>query len=359
MSSLARGFEPPAPEALGRRSLTELREMRERQERLLRNEKFICKLPDRGKKILESVGKLKAAIAEREAIRDRSKPFRPIRVDFQERQKGIAGVDVDPAKAPNSDQILDISSLVPGCSSVDDSTCSRTAPPKQGLGCRLKDHGEPGETEDTIPSSRASATSASEPSQHVPQCRASSQAEANASLVIDRLQRITIADPGEQASEKSPRADNVTGLPTKTQKRPHYLEVLEMRAQNPVPPLHKFKTNVLPSQPNAPCDPCPRSGSPVSSEERLRRDKKHLDDITAARLLPLHHLPAQLLSLEDSLALQKQQKQSYEEMQAKLAAQKLAEKLNIKMQSYDPEGKTMGSYREARDEDGPSSDDEL
>ncbi|XP_045142409.1 protein GRINL1A [Echinops telfairi] len=325
--------------------------------------KFICKLPDRGKKIIESVCKLKAAIAEREAIRDRSEPFRPIRVDCKVRQKGIAGVDVDTAKAQNSDQILDISSLVPSCSSVDDSTSSRTTSPEQGLGHRLDDQGEPGEAEDTILSSRANATSASETSQHVPQRRASSQAEANAScsdsLVIDRLQRITIADPGEHGSEKSPRAENVTGLPSRTQKRPHYLEVLEMRAQNPVPPPHKFKTNVLPSQPNDPCDQCPRSESPVSSEERLRRDKKHLDDITAARLLPLHHLPTQLLSIEESLALQKQQKQSYEEMQAKLAAQKLAERLNIKMQSYNPEGKTMGRYREARDEDGPSSDDEL
>ena len=34
------------------------------------------------------------------------------------------------------------------------------------------------------------------------------------------------------------------------------------------------------------------------------------------------------------------------EMQAKLAAQKLAERLNIKMQSYNPEGDSSGRYRE-------------
>lgn len=55
-----------------------------------------------------------------------------------------------------------------------------------------------------------------------------------------------------------------------------------------------------------------RGESPVASEERRRRDRQHLDDITAARLLPLHHLPTQLLSIEESLALQKQQKQNYE-----------------------------------------------
>ncbi|KAB1277827.1 DNA-directed RNA polymerase II subunit GRINL1A [Camelus dromedarius] len=116
----------------------------------------------------------------------------------------------------------------------------------------------------------------------------------------------------------------------------------------------------LPSQQHDWSSHCQRRGSPVCSEERRLRDRKHLDDITAARLLPLHHLPAQLLSIEESLALQKQQKQSYEEMQAKLAAQKLAERLNIKMQSYNPEGESSRKYREVRDEgDDQSSDDEF
>ncbi|KAF6130921.1 hypothetical protein HJG60_007867 [Phyllostomus discolor] len=116
----------------------------------------------------------------------------------------------------------------------------------------------------------------------------------------------------------------------------------------------------LPSRQNDSSSHQQRGGSPVSSEERRRRDKQHLDDITAARLLPLHHMPTQLLSIEESLALQQQQKKSYEEMQAKLAAQKLAERLNIIMQSYNPEGETSRKYREVRDEDdNPSSDDEV
>ena len=116
----------------------------------------------------------------------------------------------------------------------------------------------------------------------------------------------------------------------------------------------------LPSQPHDSSSACQRRGSPISSEERRRRDRKHLDDITAARLLPLHHLPTQLLSIEESLALQRQQKQSYEEIQSKLAAQKLAERLNIKMQSYNPEGESSRKYREVRDEDDDqSSEDEF
>lgn len=42
-------------------------------------------------------------------------------------------------------------------------------------------------------------------------------------------------------------------------------------------------------------------------------------------------------------------------MQAKLAAQKLAERLNIKMQSYNPEGESTRKYREVRDEDDVQS----
>ncbi|KFV02669.1 DNA-directed RNA polymerase II subunit GRINL1A, partial [Tauraco erythrolophus] len=92
-------------------------------------------------------------------------------------------------------------------------------------------------------------------------------------------------------------------------------------------------------------------GSPITTEERRLRDKKHLNDITAARLPPLHHSPAKLLSIEESIAIQIQQKEAYEEMQAKLAAQKLAERLNIKMLRFEPEGKASMQYREVRDED--------
>ncbi|EOB06925.1 Protein GRINL1A, partial [Anas platyrhynchos] len=99
------------------------------------------------------------------------------------------------------------------------------------------------------------------------------------------------------------------------------------------------------------------AGSPITTEERRLRDKKHLNDITAARLPPLHHAPAKLLSIEESIAIQIQQKEAYEEMQAKLAAQKLAERLNIKMMSFEPEGEAAMQYREVRDEDYFSAED--
>ncbi|EGV99894.1 protein GRINL1A [Cricetulus griseus] len=366
MFSLPRGFEPPAPEDLGQRSSAELRERLRRQERLLRNEKFICKLPDKGKKISDTVAKLKAAIAEREEVRGRSELFHPVSVDCKLRQKATTRVDIDIDKAQNSDLMLDTSSLVLDCSSVDIKSSKTTSETQGPVHLTHKGNEETLEADCTVntgpvPGSTARAPS-SEVNKHLPQRPVSSQVEDISSsidsLFITKLQKITIVDQSEPSEENS-SSENVPELQSETPKRPHYMEVLEMRAKNPVPPPHKFKTNVLPTQQSYSPSHCQRGESPASSEEQRRRARQHLDDITAARLLPLHHLPAQLLSIEESLALQKEQKQNYEEMQAKLAAQKLAERLNIKMQSYNPEGESSGRYREVRDEDDAQSSDEF
>lgn len=312
-----------------------------------------------------AIAKLKAAIAEHEEVRARSELFHPVSVDCKLRQKAATRVDTDVDKAQNSDLMLDTSSLVPDCSSVDKSF--RTTSETQGPA-----HLTPRGNEETLeagcavnpgaaPGSKARAPS-SEVNEHLPQCPVSSQAEDISSgidsLFLTKLQKMTFADQSEP-SEENISTENVPGLQSETPKRPHYMEVLEMRAKHPMPPPHKFKTNVLPTQQSDSPSHCQRGESPASSEEQRRRARQHLDDITAARLLPLHHLPAQLLTIEESLALQKEQKQNYEEMQAKLAAQKLAERLNIKMQSYNPEGESSGRYREVRDEDDAQSSDEF
>ncbi|XP_055986745.1 protein GRINL1A [Sorex fumeus] len=352
---------PRAPADPRRLRLAELRETLRRQERLSRNEKFICKLPDKGKKILDHVAKLKATIAEHELVRGKSELFDPTNLDSELRQKAPV-VDRDTDQAGNSNQILSESSLVPGHTSVKSTTALKTPTHPQALG-QPASRGEETEIENPVSHHPASSGGANVPSsaafEHLSGQSASDQAEDKSSSLenqfIDRLQKITIAD--EHQSEENTNTENLTGLGSRTQKKPHFMEVLEMRAQNPVPTPHKFKTNVLPSQHTSSSSHCQGRGSPVSLEERRRRDKQHLDDITAARLLPLHHMPAQLLSIEESLTLQKQQKQNYEEMQAKLAAQKLAERLNIKMQDYNPEGDTSKKYREVRDEDDQSSDE--
>lgn len=66
------------------------------------------------------------------------------------------------------------------------------------------------------------------------------------------------------------------------------------------------KTNGSHSSSPSP-SPSPGGYAPISAEARKERDKKHIDDITAARLPPLHHSPAMLLSLEESADLQCEQ----------------------------------------------------
>uniref|UniRef100_A0A8D0HK90 DNA-directed RNA polymerase II subunit GRINL1A n=1 Tax=Sphenodon punctatus TaxID=8508 RepID=A0A8D0HK90_SPHPU len=156
----------------------------------------------------------------------------------------------------------------------------------------------------------------------------------------ERLLRDRGLEEREPEKEQNAKDHPFGSLSHKMPKKPNYIEVLESRAKNPVVKKEKFKTN---------------TGSLISPEERRLRDKKHLDDITSARIPPLHHTPAQLLSIEESIAIQKQQKEVYEEMQAKLAAQKLAEKLNIKMVSYEPEGEMSMKYKEIRDEEDNDS----
>ncbi|XP_034265254.1 protein GRINL1A [Pantherophis guttatus] len=86
-----------------------------------------------------------------------------------------------------------------------------------------------------------------------------------------------------------------------------------------------------------------------------RKEKRRPEDASAARLPPLRHAPARMLPLAESVAIQVQQEEARQEMQAKVAAQKLSERLGIKTVHYESERQMMTDYREVRDEEGDSS----
>lgn len=71
------------------------------------------------------------------------------------------------------------------------------------------------------------------------------------------------------------------------------------------------------------------------------------------------HSEVKVISVAEALELQQQQHQRQEELQAKLAAEKLAQRLHIQMEAYNPEGVDM-SYRVGADRYGEDidSDDE-
>ncbi|XP_052528377.1 myocardial zonula adherens protein isoform X3 [Tympanuchus pallidicinctus] len=369
------------------RSLPELREMLRRQERLLADQKFIDKLPDKGKKISDFAEKLMRAISQEEELARTAELLSAVRLEFQAEQD----------KARSSNQHI----------ALGEHALHQKEPPVLSANSRAEEvpktasQGQEGEClgHDTISMALENqrtqskndeirtvikdqnlcceAISQSAPSSHLNSdqqiSRNNTEGGTESALdncndtLVDAFQKVTIGDGdnGEKVLEKeqnvSEHKGNIFGsLHPRT---PHYIEVLESRAKNPVIKKSKFKTNALSgeqsgsSRGSSPSQSPGGSGSPITAEERRLRDKKHLNDITAARLPPLHHSPAKLLSIEESIAIQIQQKEAYEEMQAKLAAQKLAERLNIKMTSFEPEGGAAMQYREVRDEDDFSADD--
>ncbi|KAI4900198.1 hypothetical protein NFI96_017683 [Prochilodus magdalenae] len=176
--------------------------------------------------------------------------------------------------------------------------------------------------------------------------------------LTEALARVTLSE-GKTGRVKDTAKNSPPRNPfsaTQSQKKPHYMEVLEKSDRN----MRKgrFKPNQLPEKSDSSSPgQSPGSTTPLSAEARRQRDRKHLDDVTAAKLPPLHHSPAQLLSLEESVSIQLEQTRKQQELQAKLAAQKLAEGLAVSMSSYNPEGGALAAYREVHD-DGALSDED-
>ncbi|EMP38984.1 GRINL1A complex locus protein 1 [Chelonia mydas] len=349
---------------------------------------FIYRLPDKGKKISDFVEKLKLAIAQQEELRRTTELLSVVRLEFQTKQEEINANKQRVALSENKSTYKVFSSIYENSATLVNKTSTTVLQDKEGectekretctvsskghkkldqIESMIEDHAKSHESESNLNSSTISLMKID---QQIPKYSSLGETESavdasgsSGDMLVDAFERVAVGD-GNNNERKSEKEQNIAkfkknpfgSFPTVASKKPHYIEVLESRAKNPRA-KNKFKTNVLPaewsgsSHDSSPSRSPRRLGSSISEEERRLRDKKHLDDITAARLPPLHHAPTQLLSVEESIALQTQQKEIYEEMQAKLAAQKLAERLNIKMVRYEPEGETSMKYREVRDEE--------
>uniref|UniRef100_A0A8C5T7P3 DNA-directed RNA polymerase II subunit GRINL1A n=1 Tax=Malurus cyaneus samueli TaxID=2593467 RepID=A0A8C5T7P3_9PASS len=347
-----------------RAALPELREMLRRQSGCW---KFIGRLPDKGKKISDFAEKLKLAILQEEELARTAELLSAVRLEFRAKQEEINTskqqivLNEDTENCANS-SVFNVNSSVKDISDISaerkeaEFIAEDTVTKDQNSFCEVV--------------SKLATSNHLNNDQQVSQSNTEDGTESTAALdnsrdaLIDAFRRVTIADRdnSEKILEKEQNVAKQKGNAFGSQhpKTPHYIEVLQARAKNPVIKKPKFKTNAfllfLHLQGNY-SSHCLELGSPIPPEERRLRDKKHLDDITAARLPPLHHSPAKLLPIEESIAIQIQQKEAYEEMQAKLAAQKLAERLNIKMLRFEPEGDASMQYREVRDEDYFSAED--
>ncbi|XP_062845528.1 protein GRINL1A [Trichomycterus rosablanca] len=312
---------------LNSKSKEELCDILNRQEKILQNKRFIQTLPDKGKKIFDFVEKVRHALAIKEEDEKTQASLASVRAEFQSRYqqaltrrqhiasniKHVSGS----TRKKDADSVVDVNAVGSGSVGV--------------------------QNPETEESSCSDAT-------------ASGSADTSKDDdLVKRLERITLS--------KDTSTDAVKNLPTENpfqgtlhHKKPHYIEVLSKSEE--CVQKHRFKPNQLPMKSASPSPvQSPGRDSPLSVEARRQRDRKHLDDITAAKLPPLHHKPAQLLSLEESVTLQQEQTKKYQELQAKLAAQKLTEGLAIGMSSYSPDGGAQAAYREVHDDGELSEED--
>ncbi|XP_061203481.1 myocardial zonula adherens protein [Neopsephotus bourkii] len=349
--------------------------------------KFIARLPDKGKKVSDFVEKLKLAISQEEEVARTAELLSAVRLEFQVKQDEINAnkqqvvLKEDRLNNENS-TVCNENSNTKEVSEISSQRQEAECIAHDATNTALENQRTQRKNEEvkTVTKDQyllCEVVSKSDTSSHlkndeqISQSKSEDGAESAGALdnskdeLVDAFQKVTIVggDDGEKVLDKeqsvAKHKGNIFG--SLYPKTPHYIEVLESRAKNPVIKKSKFKTNVLSGEQNGSLRGSASSqspgacGSPITAEERRLRDKKHLNEITAARLPPLHHSPTKLLSIEESIAIQIQQKAVYEEMQAKLAAQKLAERLNIKMLRFEPEG--VLQYRDGRDEDYSSAED--
>ncbi|XP_068266324.1 myocardial zonula adherens protein [Nyctibius grandis] len=347
---------------------------------------FIARLPDKGKKIFDFAEKLTLAILQEEELARRAGMLSAVGLEFQVKQEEIntskqqVSLNEDTLNREDS-AVVNENSNIKEVSEISSESQEAECIKQDTTNTALENQRARRKNDKTVTKdqnlfceviSKSAMSSHLKNDQQVSQSNTEGGMESTAALdnskdSVDAFEKVRIVD-GDNSEKVLEKEQNVAkhkgnifgSLHPKT---PHYIEVLESRAKNPVVKKSKSKPNVLSgeqsgsSHGSSSSQSPGRFGSPITTEERRLRDKKHLDDITAARLPLLRHSPAKLLSIEKSIAIQIQQKEAYEEMQAKLAAQKLAERLSIKMLRFEPEGEASMQYREVRDEDYFSAED--
>ncbi|XP_051234439.1 protein GRINL1A [Dicentrarchus labrax] len=334
----------------------DLQELLLRQEKILSNQRLVQTLPDKGKKIKEFAEKVRLAIEHHDEEERRQSSVFAARKEFQSkyqqaftthqraipnipaashrnRQREAAAGDAMQETSPASSDVQENNSL----DEPQDQFLSRAAA---------------GETMETT----AAGSSLNSD-------------ETKEGDLVEALERVRLSETSTGFSSESKDPLNSTArdnyfLRQQIPKKPHYVTVLERTENTSTPRKQKFKPNQLPHRsdisPSGSSSPSQSSegSSPLSAQAKKERDRKHLDDITAARQPPLHYSPAQLLSLDESAVLLKEQVKKQLELQAKLAAQKLSEGLKISMGSYTPDGGPMAAYREVHDEGAQLSSEE-
>lgn len=334
---------------LRHKSKEELLELLLRQEKILSNKRLLQTLPDKGKKIKEFAEKVHLAIELHDEEERRQSLLSDARTELQSKYKQAFTVQqrAYPSVQQNSQSEDTVNDCIQDRVSSPTHTHKNDTLDKQQDPCIF----------------RVAAVETMETAAHGASLNSDETKESD---LVEALERVRLSETvtGFDRESKDPMNSTARDLHQGIPQKPHYITILEKTENISAPQKQKFKPNQLVHRnnisPSGSSSPSLSSegSSPLSAHARRERDRKHLDDTTAAKLPPLHHSPAQLLSLEESAVLLKEQTKKQQELQAKLAAQKLSEGLKISMGSYTPDGGPMAAYREVHDEGAQLSAEE-
>ncbi|XP_048086960.1 protein GRINL1A [Alosa alosa] len=337
---------------LRNKSKEELCELLLRQEKLLNNKRFIHTLPDKGKKISEFAERVRQALVHVEETERKQNDLSSLRTEFQAQyQEALTRRQPQPRTS------------APSLGRTEGATGADGPPEPKQAGPTPQGIAESHDNRDRVSWQQSPMTPQAMETVPDGESRSPRDKGSKESDLVEALARIALSEPsGTEASRRSSggggHRNPFLGRPD--QKKSHFEEMMERAERSGSAARTKFKPNqLLPNSgsPSPAGSPGGESRPPLSAEARRQRDMKHLDDITSARLPPLHYAPAQLLTLDEASGLMREQTQRQMELEAKMAAQKLSESLSRSMGSYHPEGGSLGAYREVRD-DGASDDDQ-
>ncbi|KAM7406150.1 hypothetical protein PAMP_000548 [Pampus punctatissimus] len=335
---------------LRNQSKKELQELLLRQDKILSNKRLLQTLPDKGKKIREFAERVRLAI-EQHNEEDKQRLVSAARAELQSKYQQ--------AFTMQQRAIQNAPAAVQSEAAAGDTETSPVSIDMQ------ENHTLDEQQEQFV--SRVAAVETTATAAAGASLNSDGTKEGDLVEALERVRLSETASTGFSSETKGPlkcTARDNDSLRKQIPKKSHYITVLEKTEKMSASRKQKFKPNQLlhlndnsssgSSSPNQSSE----GSLPLSAQARMEWDKKHLDDITAAKLPPLHHQPAQLLSLQESAILMKEQTKKQQELQAKLAAQKLSEGLKISMGSYTPDGGPMAAYREVHDEGAQLSSEE-
>lgn len=231
--------------------------------------KFIARLPDKGKKISDFAEKLKLAIFQEEELARTAELLSAVRLEFQAKQEEIntskqeVVLNEDTVNSADSSvfnensNIKDISDISAEREEAECIEEDATNTASENQRTQRKNDKVKAITKDQncfceVVSKSATSNHLNN-DQQVSQSNTEDGTESTAALdsskdaLVDAFQRVTIADGEnsekilEKEQDVAKHKGNVFG--SQHPKTPHYIEVLEARAKNPVIKKPKFKTN--------------------------------------------------------------------------------------------------------------------